>query len=37
MERHNLGDELFRLVNVSLEENGMMDFPQFSRHRLASH
>ena len=23
MERHNLGDELFRLVNVYLEENGM--------------
>lgn len=23
MERHNLGDELFRLVNASLEENGM--------------
>jgi IS5 family transposase len=23
MERHTLGDELFRLVNVYLEENGM--------------
>lgn len=23
MERHNMGDELFRLVNVYLEENGM--------------
>ena len=23
MEKHNLGDELFRLVNVYLEENGM--------------
>ena len=23
MERHNLGDEIFRLVNVYLEENGL--------------
>ena len=23
MEHHNLGDELFRLVNVYLQENGM--------------
>ena len=30
MERHNLGDELFRLVNVYLEENGL----KLSRGRL---